>query len=70
VVLHSLPEDAPGLNPVGRVWWVLHGQVTRNRPCQTLQELVALVMAWLDGRQGFGVADGEYHLDEQPSHAA
>jgi transposase len=61
VVLHFLPKYAPECNPVERVWWVLHEQITRNHQCQDLRELVDLVLAWLSQRKRFTVEDSVYH---------
>ena len=63
VVLHFLPKYAPELNPIERVWWILHDQITRNHQCQTLQELVDLVLAWLAGRKRFEIETPAYQLD-------
>ncbi len=65
VVLHFLPKYAPQLNPIERVWWVLHEQITRNHQCQDLPELVDLVLAWVADRKRFTVEDAAYHK-EQP----
>jgi transposase len=67
VVLHFLPKYAPELNPIERVWWVLHEQITRNHQCQSLEELVDLVLGWLGQREYFTVEDKEYR---QPAKAA
>jgi len=47
VRLHHLPCYAPETNPVERVWWHLHEQVTRNHACPDLDALVGLVDRWL-----------------------
>ncbi len=36
LVLHHLPLYAPETNPVERVWWHLHDEITRNHRCQTI----------------------------------
>lgn len=64
VVLHFLPKYAPECNPIERVWWVLHEQITRNHQCQSLEELVDLVMAWLGDRKSFRVEDSVYTKHE------
>lgn len=61
VVLHFLPKYAPQCNPIERVWWHLHEEITRNHQCHTLEELVELVLAWLDDRKTFTVEDSVYH---------
>jgi transposase len=60
VVLHFLPKYAPECNPVERVWWHLHEEITRNHQCKTLEELVDLVMQWLGEREEFVVEDEVY----------
>ena len=60
VVLHFLPKYAPDCNPIERVWWALHEQVTRNHRCKSLDELVELVVGWLDDREVFPVEDKVY----------
>ncbi len=60
VKLHFLPKYAPELNPIERVWWRLHEQITRNHQCQSLEELVDLVLAWLTERKSFKVQDAVY----------
>lgn len=46
VFLRYLPAYAPQTNPVERVWWHLHEEVTRNHRCATMGELLALVRDW------------------------
>jgi putative transposase len=53
VVLHFLPKYAPECNPIERIWWRLHEEITRNHQCQTLEELIELVMGWLEHRNPF-----------------
>jgi putative transposase len=53
--LHFLPAYSPDCNPIERVWWHLHDQVTRNHRCQSMQELLDLTFAWLNGRNPFKV---------------
>ena len=68
-VFHFLPKYAPELNPIERVWWVLHEQITRNHQCQSIEELVDLVFAWLSERKRFKVEDEAYHESTSLSHA-
>jgi transposase len=63
VVLHFLPKYAPECNPIERVWWHLHEEITRNHQCATLEELVALVFAWLYDRKAFKVKSSVYIED-------
>jgi putative transposase len=65
VVLHFLPRYAPELNPVERVWWALHEEITRNHSCQTLEELVELALAWLADRKRFRVQTSAYLPPEE-----
>jgi len=60
VVLHYLPRYAPECNPIERVWWRLREAITRNHRCQSLEELVELVLAWLAERKSFRVKDSVY----------
>jgi putative transposase len=57
--VHALPKYAPKCNPVERVWWHLREEITRNHRCQTLEELIELVLGWLDGSY-FVVEDSVY----------
>jgi transposase len=47
VRLHFLPTYAPETNPIERVWWHLHEEITRNHRCRSLEELLHLVFEWL-----------------------
>jgi putative transposase len=64
VRLHFLPKYAPELNPIERVWWVLHEQITRNHQCHSLPELVDLVLTWLADRKRFKVEASAYEEPE------
>jgi putative transposase len=64
VVLHFLPKYAPECNPIERIWWHLHEEITRNHQCKSLAELVDLVMSWLADRKAFTVEDSVYRLAE------
>ena len=55
IELHFLPKYAPECNPVERVWWRLHDAITRNHQCQSLEELLELVLGWLAERKAFSV---------------
>jgi len=63
--LHYLPLHAPETNPIERIWWKLHEEITRNHRCRSIGELLELVFAWLEQREPFGVEDQVYF-----SHAA
>ncbi|MFO0815085.1 MAG: IS630 family transposase [Gemmatales bacterium] len=47
VTLHYLPKCAPETNPIERVWWHLHDEITRNHTCPDLDSLLNLVDRWL-----------------------
>ena len=57
---HYLPAYAPNDNPVERVWWHLHEEVTRNHRCEDIDELVKLTLAWLEERGRFKVQGRMY----------
>ena len=42
IVLHYLPTYSPNENPIERVWWHLHEQITRNHSCRSIEALVNL----------------------------
>jgi transposase len=60
IVLHYLPTYSPQDNPIERVWWHLHEQITRNHRCVSIEELVKLTLAWLDERGGFKIEGAMY----------
>ena len=60
VKLHYLPAYSPQDNPIERVWWHLHEQITRNHCCHDIEELVKLTMAWLDERGAFKIEGSMY----------
>ena len=62
LVLHYLPTYAPETNPIERVWWHLHEEITRCHRCQTMEQLLDLTFAWLQQRTCFTVEDGVYAL--------
>lgn len=47
IVLHFLPPYCPNENKIERVWEDLHGEVTRNHRCATIEELMQNVRAFL-----------------------
>jgi transposase len=65
VVLHFLPRYEPACNPIERVWWHLREEITRCHQCQTLEELIDLVFAWLEGKKRFPVEDSVYQTEGQ-----
>lgn len=46
IVLHFLPPYCPHLNPIERLWHVLHNHVTRNRYYKTFNEFAKSVMTF------------------------
>jgi transposase len=60
VVVHYLPAYAPETNPVERVWWHLHEEVTRNHRCPTMDDLLGLVRDWLAADWTFPVESNVY----------
>ncbi len=60
VVVHYLPTYAPQTNPIERVWWHLHEEVTRNHRCETMGELLNLVRAWLAADHTFPIETDVY----------
>ena len=62
IVLHYLPLYAPGTNPLERIWWHLHDEITRNHQCHTIEELLDLVFRWLDAGNPFAVEGSVYPI--------
>ncbi len=62
--LHFLPTCAPETNPIERIWWHLHEELTRCHRCQSMEELLELVFAWLQKRTPFVVEDEVYSLPQ------
>jgi putative transposase len=60
VVLHFLPKYAPECNPIERVWWHLHDEITRNHRCRDIEALLDRVFLWLEGRKPFEVEGSVY----------
>ena len=60
IVLHYLPLYAPETNPIERVWWHLHDEITRNHQCHTLEELLDLAFRWLEDGNPFTVEGSVY----------
>jgi transposase len=66
IQLHFLPTYAPDTNPIERVWWHLHEEITRNHRCQTMEELLELVIGWLQHGPHFEIESSLYKIQ----HAA
>jgi transposase len=64
IVLHYLPTSAPETNPIERIWWHLHEEITRCHRCQNMEELLDLVFAWLQKRMPFVVEREVYELPQ------
>jgi transposase len=64
LVLHYLPTSAPETNPIERIWWHLHEEITRCHRGQGMEELLDLVFAWLRKRERFVVEDDVYSLPQ------
>jgi transposase len=62
IVLHYLPKYAPETNPIERVWWHLHEQITRNHRCGSIEELVELVLRWIEEKESFKIEGHVYEL--------
>ena len=60
VKLHYLPAYSPQDNPIERVWWHLHEEITRNHRCADIEELVSLTLDWLDERGAFKIEGRMY----------
>ena len=60
IELHWLPKYAPEANPIERIWWHLHEEITRNHTCKGMDELLDLVFAWLEDRKNLVVEDDVY----------
>jgi putative transposase len=60
VKLHFLPTYAPETNPIERVWWHLHEEITRNHRCQNIEELLDLVFDWLAAGSSFQIETSLY----------
>jgi putative transposase len=60
IVIHFLPKYAPDLNPIERIWWHLHEEITRNHRCKTMDELLDQVFEWLEHRRPFEVERDAY----------
>jgi putative transposase len=60
IEVHLLPAYSPDLNPIERVWWHLHEDITRNHRCKDLGELLEKVFAWLGQENPFEVEGSVY----------
>jgi len=60
VQLHFLPKYAPETNPIERVWWHLHENITRNHRCQTIDQLLDDAFAWFRRHGRFKIETSLY----------
>lgn len=60
IVLHFLPTYAPETNPIERVWWHLHEEITRNHRCGNIEDLLNLVFDWLATGSSFHIETSIY----------
>lgn len=60
IVIHFLPTYAPETNPIERVWWHLHEEITRNHRCKTIDELVELTFDWFGYKCHFDIETSIY----------
>jgi transposase len=61
IVLHFLPTYAPEANPIERVWWHLHEEITRNHRCRNIDQLLDLVFDWLAAGPCFDIETSVYN---------
>ena len=62
IELHYLPLYAPETNPIERVWWHLHEQITRNHRCFDIARLVQMAMNWLEDSAPFRIEGHVYDM--------
>jgi transposase len=60
--IHFLPTYSPDTNPIERVWWHLHEEITRNHRCRSIEELLDLVHEWLEVAPHFQVEPSLYKI--------
>ncbi len=60
IQLHFLPKYAPETNPIERVWWHLHQEITRNHRAKTIEELIQLVFEWFGYKKTFQIETSVY----------
>jgi putative transposase len=60
IEVHLLPAYSPDLNPIERVWWHLHEDITGNHRCKDLGELLDQVFAWLGQENPFQIEGSVY----------
>jgi putative transposase len=60
IEVHLLPSYSPDYNPIERVWWHLHEEITRNHRCKDSKELLDKVFAWLGEENPFEIEGSVY----------
>jgi putative transposase len=60
IEVHLLPSYSPDYNPIERVWWHLHEDITRNHRRKDLGELLDRVFAWLGQENPFEIEGSVY----------
>jgi transposase len=60
IQLHYLPTYAPETNPIERVWWHLHEEITRNHRCKDIHALIDLIFDWLAAGSSFDIETSIY----------
>jgi putative transposase len=60
IEVHLLPAYSPDLNPIERVRWHLHEDITRNHRCKDLGKLLDRVFTWLGQENPFQVEGSVY----------
>ena len=60
ITIHFLPKRAPQTNPIERVWWHLHEEITRNHRCRTIEELIDLTYEWFERSKRFEIETSLY----------
>jgi putative transposase len=63
IVIHYLPNYAPKTNPIERVWWHLHEEITRNHRAKNIEALLDLVFEWLTCRSHFRIETSIYNFE-------
>jgi len=60
ITIHFLPKYAPKTNPIERVWWHLHEEITRNHRCHSIEELLELTFDWFGYKDTFEIETSVY----------